>query len=627
MINKLAKAQKGWGAKLILSLTALSFMSLFGVSGYLSSAGSNRTVIKVDNIEISQSEFYYRTQNELAIAKSLIGEDQELTEEMRIAIIYRLAQKMLTDSVLDRTADKYNIMFNPEFINNVIFSDPSFKDASGNFSREVFSEILSKSGLSQNEYVKSVNRNMVRRLLVDGQVLNINVPEVLLKAQAKVDNKRRTFKYVNIKASDMNIDRTISEEETNQYYTDFSANFMEPERRNLSVLYIPMQNIFDNIKVSDEDIKFYYDENTSDYETPEKRQVLQMMFDSQETTSNAYAALQNGKSFYDVASEFANQSKEDTDLGFVSAEELLPELSSEVFAINKGEYTAPIKVGEVWQIAKVEDVEAGSKTDYATASMEIEKILKDERLYDESYEILTSIEDKLAAGTDMETVSQEVNATVYKVEGMAEDNTGLNVPEELKELVKEQEFIDAAFSYVAGEVSQVIEVKDGLMVVRIDEVNEAHPKALETVKDEIVQLWSDNERSAIANEKLNDVMHDLENGDEFSEVANRYGLEVYKSRPITRNETFADIPYNEVREMFTESLNTPRQIQIGSDYVVAVALEDYNNMVEATKEEKDLVKRKAYNSLNNDFVNALLKSYSDEYKIRMKYKLMGLTDL
>ena len=627
MINKLAKAQKGWGAKLILTLTALSFMSLFGVSGYLDSAGNNRTVIKVDNIEIPQSEFYYRTQNELAMAQSLLGEDQEITDEMRIAIIYKLAQKMLTDSVLDRTANKYNVMFSPQFIHSLIVNDSSFKDASGNFSREISRELLSKSGLSESEYVKSVNRNMVRRLMIDGQVLNVNVPKVLLDAQSKVDNKRRTFKYVNIKPSEMNIDRTISEEEVNQYYEDFASNFMEPERRDISVLYIPMQNIYDNMKVSDDDIKFYYEENASDYEIPEKRQVLQMMFDNQETTSKAYAALQNGKSFYDVASEFANQSKEDTDLGFVSADELLPELSTEVFAINKGEYTAPIKVADLWQIVKVEDIKEGSKTDYATASIEIEKILKDERLYDQSYELLSAIEDKLGAGSSLETVSQEVNTPLLKVEGMAENDTELNVPEELKELVKEQDFIDAAFSYALGETSQVIETKDGLMVVRIDAINETHPKELETVKGDIIKLWSDNERTAIANEKLNDVMHDLENGDDFNDVANRYGLDVYNSRPITRNETFANVSYDDVREMFTQALNTPRQIQLGDDYVVAVASEDYNNSVELTEEEKNLIKRKAANSLNNDFVNALLKSYSDEYKIRMKYKLMGLTDL
>ena len=264
MINKLAKAQKGWVAKLILTLTALSFMSLFGVSSYLSNASNNRAVIRVDNVEILQSQFSYLAQNELAMASALLGDGQELTDEMRVAVIYGLSQKLLNDSILDRTADKYNVVFNPLFIQSLIVNDVTFKDSAGNFSKEMFRELLAKSGLSEAEYVKAVKRNLVNRFLIQGQVLNINVPQVLLDAESKVDNKRRTFKYVNIKPSEMVVDRSITDEEINQYYEDFSSNYMEPERRDLTVLYVPMQNIYDNIKVSDEDINFHYQENKSD---------------------------------------------------------------------------------------------------------------------------------------------------------------------------------------------------------------------------------------------------------------------------------------------------------------------------------------------------------------------------
>jgi len=449
----------------------------------------------------------------------------------------------------------------------------------------------------------------------------------LLDAQTKVDNKRRTFKYVNIKPSEMKIDRTISEEEINQYYEDFSAGFMEPERRDLTVLYVPMQNIFDNIKISDEDIAFYYEDNKSDYETPETRQVLQMMFEEEQLANKAFFELKQGKDFYDIAQELANQSKEDTDLGFASGDELVAELSEQVFALKKGEFTKPVKVGDMWQIMQVADIKEGSKTDYAQAKAEIEKILKDERLYDESYEVLASIEDKLGAGTDLETIAQEMNVKLAKVTGYAEDKTFAATTGKLDDVVTSVDFVDTAFSYAAGETSQVLETDNGLFALRVDSIKETHPKALETVRSDIVKLWSDNEKTAIAQEKLNDIMHDLENGDDLSDVGPRYGLDVYNSRPITRNETFANLNYADIRAMFADSLNTPRQMQYGEDYVVAVAVQDFDNEVELSMEEKDLVKRNAEQQLLSAFADALLKSYADEYKIRVKYKLMGLTDL
>ena len=54
MITKLRKAQDSWVAKSILVLTALSFMSLFGISGYINGAAGNRAVIKVNDRTVSQ---------------------------------------------------------------------------------------------------------------------------------------------------------------------------------------------------------------------------------------------------------------------------------------------------------------------------------------------------------------------------------------------------------------------------------------------------------------------------------------------------------------------------------------------------------------------------------------------
>ena len=52
MMSKIRKMQDSWVAKSIFILTALSFMSLFGISGYIYNAGQNRTVIKVDDMSL-----------------------------------------------------------------------------------------------------------------------------------------------------------------------------------------------------------------------------------------------------------------------------------------------------------------------------------------------------------------------------------------------------------------------------------------------------------------------------------------------------------------------------------------------------------------------------------------------
>ena len=77
MISTFSKMHNSLFTKIILTITALSFMSLFGVSGYINTANSNKPVIKVDNLEISQSEFNYLLQKELSKLKDTDTLSQE----------------------------------------------------------------------------------------------------------------------------------------------------------------------------------------------------------------------------------------------------------------------------------------------------------------------------------------------------------------------------------------------------------------------------------------------------------------------------------------------------------------------------------------------------------------------
>lgn len=623
MINKLAKAQKSWIAKFILILTALSFMSLFGVTGYINSAGSNRTVIKVDNIEISQAQFSYLLQREINAARNLLGDNFDLTDEMRQALIQAQTQQLVQDAVLDRTAAKYHVSFRPSLIQSIIFNDPAFKDASGNFNRDVFRQVLARGETTEENLIADIKRDLTRRLLINMPVEGINVPEVLRRAEEMVDNKRRTFKYVFIRPAEIKVDRKISEDEVEQYYEDFAPNFIEPERRDATVMILSLKDIADKMVIEDDEIKAYYETHKNEYEKPETRQVLQMMFADTETADKAFSALQNGGDFYQVAADVASQSKEDTDLGYVAQDELVYELAEEAFSLSKGEYTKPVQVGDMWQILQVADIKAGEKAAYDKVAADIREILINERLYDESYEILTQAEDALAAGSTLEALAETYTEPLLNIQGVAEDGSVSAVAPEAAFLLQNVDFIDTVFSYNAGEISQVLETDDGLAVVRVDKVAESHPKSIDEVRGEIEELWAVNEKAAIAQEMLNNLMYDLENGDTLSSAAKRYGLKVYRSQPITRNETFGNIGYADIREMFTEPLGTPKQMQQGEDYVVAVAEEDYKNSAPLSESEQILIKQKAYLSLVTDFAEAMLTSYADEYDIRIKYKLLG----
>ena len=148
MITKLRKAQDSWAAKAILILTALSFMSLFGVSGYINSAAGNRTVIKVNDRKISQFDINQQLDREIRTAQKIFG-DVEITDEIRNAMLAGLVQRDLNSMIVEETAAKNKVSVSDTLIRNIIFSQVQFLDENGKFSRERLKYFLSSSNWSE----------------------------------------------------------------------------------------------------------------------------------------------------------------------------------------------------------------------------------------------------------------------------------------------------------------------------------------------------------------------------------------------------------------------------------------------------------------------------------------------
>lgn len=628
MISKFAKAQKSWIAKLILILTAFSFMSLFGITSYISSASENRTVIKVDGFETSRAEFSYELQKELRAAKNLIDVDldDDANEALRSELTNAIIKRMVKNSVLDRTAQKYHVLFSADLIAQVIRSDPSFHDITGKFNPDLFRRVLSDSSISEQEYKKSIERSLTEQIMTAWPSQKIKAPQVLIDAELKIDNKRRTFKYTIINPDEIEVERGISDEEVSQYYEDFASMFVAPEARDLSVVYLSLKDIVARMVISDEDIKAYYDEHIEDYEQKEKRTVSQMMFDTESAANAAYIRLGNGDDFYVVAEEDAHQSKADTDLGEVSEDELVFEIAEDVFALSSGDYTKPVQVGEVWQIMKVTDITPPSKIEYEVAAEEIRKELLNERLYDEIYDVMSKMEDEIGAGKSLEDIAAVFKTKVVQIEGYTDDGMTVSSPADFADLLKSPDFTDAVFSYAEGEISQTIETDEGLAIVRVDKVTEAHQKPLDVVRPQIEEMWISNEKTAMAREKATDIITDVENGDDFSDVVRRYGLTVLKSQPVTRNETFAALSYKDVQDLFMLPLKEPYQKEIGKKFAVIVSDEEFENSAPLSETDKSLVQTKMQKVLSADLQKALLDGYAKDYKIKIKYDLMGLEE-
>ena len=627
MISKIRKYQDSWLTKAILTLTALSFMSLFGISGYVNSANKNRAVIKVDNIEILQDEMNAKLQNNIRKAQNMFGDAIDIDEETRKNILSNIVKEDLINMIIAREAQKENVSISDELIQKIIASQPEFMDASGRFNPELLRRQLSYFDMSEQEYITDLKQNILKSHLVTSPVAKIAFPQFMNPYIAKIENQQKVFNYIVIDPAKLKVDRDMSEEEIEQYYQDFAPQFEEPENRTIEFIEFKTNELAKNITPSDEDIKTYYDSNLGEYIIPEKRKILQMVLDSKETAEKAMTLLNQGTDFYQVANDIANQDKETTRLGEVTPDSLLPELSEDVFDAKLNQVVGPLKSEFGWHILKVINITAKKETPLAKVKADIINTIRQERAYDEALKTMNNVEDKIGSGANLEAIAEEYKLKTFKVTNLKEDGSYVSLSnKKYADLITSSDFIEAAFSYNQDEISQVIETEDGFVLTSVSNINEAHIKELDLVKPEIIKIWTENEKSAIAQEIINDVVADLDNGENLADIANRFNLKLLTTTPLKRNETFANLNSLQLTEAYQTPINEYRLLSSNGTTTIITPIKVINKTISNNKKQLENINANMQQTLEQDLSNELINNYSKDMDVRVKYRLMGLEE-
>ena len=624
MISKFGKMRDSWFTKAILTVTALSFMSLFGVTGYINTANSNKTVLKVDDFELSQSEFSYLLQREINKVKALTDDDFEDNDELRAQVANGLLQAKLDDAILDNTMKKYRIDFTSSLISSIILRMPQFA-TNGKFDAQQYKWYLGRMGMTEKELIANIKRDLARKILLDSQVAFAKVPEVLRKQMQKVMGERRTFKYVKISTADADITRTPTDEELDQYYNDLKDEFTEPEKRDADLLYLSQEDLEKNIQISDEEIDSYYKEHIEEYEQPEKRFVLQMVFDEEDAAQNAYNRVTDGEDFLKVAEE-SGQQKADVELGYVAQSEFVSELGEAVFALADGNISNPLKIGDSWQIIKVDGIQKAEKTDQTEARVEISNILKQEKVYDGNYDLISAIEDQIGAGKELSEIAKEYGTTLRSVKNIDDEGKTAIFDDDLATVLQDKDVLEEIFSYNEGEITKVLETDEGIVAAYISAVHAPHLLPYEDVTDQLRAIWLENEKSSVVQELVDNIEHDFEAGDDVSAIAKRYELRIKNTMPVTRAENFDELSFDAMRELFSLPKDYPSVVKAGDDYIAAQTTNIYEDAASLSDNDKRFLDEALVSEMAQEMSDALLKDFASEYKIEVNYNRAGLSD-
>jgi len=114
-----------------------------------------------------------------------------------------------------------------------------------------------------------------------------------------------------------------------------------------------------SINITDEDAKKYYETNKEQFKNPKALKLRQIFVSTEQEANDIYLALEAGADFKKLATLKTQDpllKEKEGDIGFISKGMLLPDIEKEVFSLEPGKYTKPLKTGNGYSIIKVEEI-------------------------------------------------------------------------------------------------------------------------------------------------------------------------------------------------------------------------------------------------------------------------------
>lgn len=387
------KASSNWLGKAIMSVVMGVLIISFGVWGIadIFRGFGQSTLATVGRTEISINEFRQLYTDRLQQIGRQIGRPLTPDQARAFGLDRQVLQQTIAEAALDEEARRLGLGQSDAETMRMIFSDPNFKGANGNFDPARFQATIRQFGFTEQRYIADQRKVSLRRQIAGSISTGLEPPKVLMEALSRFQNEQRSIEYVKLDAAQAGPIDPPSPETLAGYFDDHKTQFRAPEYRKISFVMITPEEIGKWSEVSDEDARKLFEQRRDKLGTPEKREVSQIVFPSAEEAMEARNRIASGMSFEDLAKE-RGLNPSDVNLGMVAKSGILDTaIADAAFLLPSGDVSQPVQGRFGVALIKIGKVEPAVEPTYESVASTLKKEIATER----ARKSVTDLRDKM----------------------------------------------------------------------------------------------------------------------------------------------------------------------------------------------------------------------------------------
>lgn len=520
MLDGIRSVAKGWVGKAILAFITVPF-ALFGIDSYLSQAGNNAAIAKVDGSEISVQAYANAMQNLRSRMQSEGKADQAQLDNPEVKAI--VLDQLINEQLLEKEIQRANYKISDAQLATYITAMPSFQK-DGKFSQELYDELLQQNRYTPKKFEAEIRATLLAQQAQDGIAKLGFISTARADKTLKLLNQKRVVTVSELKTKDFLDQVKVSPEEVKAYYDKHKDKLRDPEQVKIEFLLLSASSLVPGIKVDDAEVKRYYDENSAKFKGNEQRRASHILIgfgvnatpeQKQQAKDKAQALLdaikKNPKSFEELAiknSQDPGSATKGGDLGSFGRGAMVKPFEEAAFKMKVNEISDLVESEFGYHIIKVTEI-TGQGSDFESLKAQIKGDLIFQKAQAEFVEKAESFSNAVYE-------QSESLAPVAKMFGGQLQLSGWTSREEATKFFKNDKIVSLIFSPEAIKEhrnTEAVEISpNNLVSARVLEYKPAATKSFDAVKAGIEDLLKLEAASKLAIAKGEEALKTLRAG-------------------------------------------------------------------------------------------------------------------
>lgn len=423
---------KGPFGKLLL-LIFLAPLAFLGIDSYFNSRVNPDTIATVDDVAVSQQEFNTALRDEVGALKARMGDAISINDE-------ELKQQVF-DSLIDKTvfelqAKKLGIQMSDAQIAQMVKSDPSFSDESGNFSQEKFDILLRNNGLSQAQLFSRIRSQMAVSQLAGGIAQTAFMPTSAADKVINLQSQARHVWSARVDAQPFYAAAKVTEAQVQTYYDKHKDELTTKELVDLSYIVLPAAK-FANVSVSEQELAAAYSAYRTEAMKSAQLFASHILFtgdDAHKRAQEVLTRLQAGEDFAILAKQLS-QDPDSKDrggsLGEIGLGAFGDAFDNTIIQLNKGEISNVVDTNFGSHIIRLDDITGEPIAAFAEKRTELLTALQAQKQTIPFQDAISRIDEKSVQGQSIEDIAAAEGLTVGHVKNYSHKANPATLPDVL----------------------------------------------------------------------------------------------------------------------------------------------------------------------------------------------------